>query len=241
MRLAWLFAACALTLPAQVRKEFKPSWPASAQDFQEIATVIRTVFDVRTVNIDSESGTLQVQASPEQIRETEWLFHELDMPEELRERAPHELTASGTTPQIRAVFLKTTGPRFTREVLTTIRTVAGTQKIFNVTRQNVLVLRDEKQQADLAVWIAKELDSAAAAPPKGYSGVHEFTQLSGPQSNARIFFAEDQQHPDFALLLKQVRSEVKTTLAFVMTKPSALVVRGTPDQVDAAAKLVGVR
>lgn len=237
-----LLCAFAVVSHAQVSREFRPPWPPTQQDLQELATVLRTVFDVRTLTVDQESKSLRETDAPEPIRMTEWLFNQLEQPEELRARSPHELVLdTKQRPVLRIFFLKTPGVQFQQELLTTIRTVADVQKIFNVTRQNAIVMRDDRATVDLAAWLIEELDGNAAASPAGYTGVHQFTSAPARLPYARIFYAAGAKEPQFAELMPKVRSRLPAGKAFAMTKPAALVVRGTPGEVDSVAALVGVR
>src|SRR5260370_10083028 len=52
----------------------------SAQGFQEIATVMRTVAGIRQLSVVAAPRALALRGTADQIALAEWLFHELDKP-----------------------------------------------------------------------------------------------------------------------------------------------------------------
>jgi hypothetical protein len=52
----------------------------TAPEFQAIATIIRSITDVRQVDANTAQRALLVRGTASQIALAEWLFHELDQP-----------------------------------------------------------------------------------------------------------------------------------------------------------------
>src|SRR4051794_34182470 len=50
------------------------------QGLQEIATILRTVGDIRNLTVDSSAATLSVQGTSDQVTMAAWILHNLDQP-----------------------------------------------------------------------------------------------------------------------------------------------------------------
>src|ERR1051326_727735 len=67
---------------------------SNVQQFQEVATLMRTMTDIRQASSDNDKKSVTVHASDGQIAMAEWLFNELDT-QTVQVSVPHEYRVPG--------------------------------------------------------------------------------------------------------------------------------------------------
>jgi hypothetical protein len=123
---------------------------------QEIATVLRTVADVKTVIVDSSSLAITVTAPPAVVAMTDWLVPMLD-------RYPLD-SPGGDKP---AQFTVPGGQDDVKVILTALREAAQMQKIFGIYAPRLLAFRGTSGAVAQADWLTRQLDIAPGADPVG--------------------------------------------------------------------------
>jgi hypothetical protein len=119
-------------------------------------------------------------------------------------------------------------------LLTLLRTVGDIMKIFNYTNQRALVLRGNDTDIARAEWLIQNLDRQ---PQQQAAGTHAFNAPTGDDVT-RIFYVANATPQGLQTAVTAIRTEAKVRKVFSTTAPSAVVVRGTSDQVEAAAQIV---
>ena len=61
-----------------VDRVFHFTYTDDVQSYRQMATVIRSIFDIKQLLINAENRTMTLRATPEQISAAEWLFKTLD-------------------------------------------------------------------------------------------------------------------------------------------------------------------
>src|ERR1700687_2453673 len=84
-----------------------PTPTPTVQQFQEVATVIRTIANIQQVSTDNDQKSVTVHATDGQIAMAEWLFNELDNPA-VQTSVPHEYRVPGDNDDVVRVFYVTT-------------------------------------------------------------------------------------------------------------------------------------
>ncbi len=107
-------------------------------------------------------------------------------------------------------------------------------KIFNYSNQPALVLRGTDNDVARAEWLIQGLDQQ---PGQQTAGAHAFNTPTGDDVT-RIFYLANATPQGLQTALTAVRSEAKVRHAFSTTAPATVVVRGTSDQVEAAAQII---
>jgi hypothetical protein len=117
-----------------------------------------------------------------------------------------------------------------QEILSTLRIVGEIQKIFNYTNQRALVLRGNDSDIARAEWLIQDLDQQ---PGQQAAGTHVFNTPTGDDVT-RIFYVANATPQGLQTAVTAIRTEANVRRVFSTTAPSAVVVRGTSDQVRPA-------
>lgn len=207
------------------------------QETQEILTVLRTVADVQKIFTFTPNHALVLQGKDYTVSFAEWIIEQLDQPIPAKpEASMREFTVGG--PDFRGMghgarvcFLATlNSPRQTQEILTILRTVGDIQKVFSFSSRGALVFRANDTDLKRAEWIIQQLDQTARQAP----GNRTFAAPSGDDVT-RIFPLRDTTPRWVQAAITTLRSEYKIKKIFSNTAPPNIVVRGTSDQIEAAA------
>ena len=210
------------------------------QNMQEIATVVRTIADIRDVQVDEAQKTLTLKSGPDQIKLAEWMFARLDAPA-AASAAEHEFRMPGEGENVvRLMYLRTpANPQEFQEVITAVRTVADIRRVFTYNAPMAVVMRGTDDQIALAEWLVNEMDQPSSAHTPA---VHQHRMTSGfthDESDVRVFYlAHTASVQDFQEVATAVRMIADIRRVFTYNAPRALVVRSTPDAIALAAWLV---
>lgn len=243
---AILLASSALAqVPASApERALRFSHPLTASDYQEIATILRTVLDISTVKIDQAQQLIAVNGTTAQMADAEWLVTALDMPDEAARKLPvHERTIEGKKPEFVRVFYldREVSNMDVQELLTVLRTVADVQKIFNYSSNKALAVRADAPTMDMTVWLVTELNRTRSNDAV-YSGIHEHRILSKSGDLLRVFFPEHARSSmELSALVTALRRDLRVEKAFHDTRAGAVVMRGSPELVSQSERLITAR
>ena len=215
------------------RVNFLPN-AATPQQVQEMLTILRTVADVqKTFNFTPNRAL--VLCGPEwQISFAEWI---IDQVNQTPDSTPRQFTVGGPDQTgmghgARIRFLtNTTAPGQVQEILTVLRTVGDVRKVFNYTATHALVLRASDTELERAEWLIQQLD----IPASQATGNKTYTSPAADDIT-RVFYLSNTTPQGLQAALSGIRTELRINKAFPTTSPSALVIRGTTDQIGAATQ-----
>ena len=179
----WLIGELDQTQHSQnsAKHEYRPSGAAddlvrvfylkhneSAQELQEIATVVRSIGDIRRLFTHNTTRALVLRGTGGQIAMADWLVNELDnaaSPQALAQNsqnpAPREfrLAGGGGEDLVRVFYLTHAGTvQRLQEIAVQVRTMTQIRRIFTYTAPRVLALRGTDSQIALADRLIKERD-----------------------------------------------------------------------------------
>jgi hypothetical protein len=206
---------------------------ATVQQFQEVATVIRTIANIQQVSTDNDQKSVTVHATAGQIAMAEWLFNELDNPA-IQASVPHEYRVPGDTDDVLRVFYVTTAATVQdfQEISTMVRTISSITRVFTYNAPRALVVRDTAAQIQLAEWLVKELDQPAAPSS------HEYRIPGGKDDVVHVLYlAQTGSVQAFQKAATQIRTATQMNRVFTCNTPKALAVRGTADQIAMAERM----
>jgi hypothetical protein len=205
---------------------------------QEVLTVLRTVADVQKVFSVSSNHAMVMRAPEWQILFAQWIIDQLNVPAgQKQDTTPREFTVGGPDFRgmghgARANFLASvTKPQQQQELLTVLRTVGDIQKVFSYTSSHALVMRAGDIDLQRAEWLIQQLD----LPTGPVAGAGTFTASTGDDMT-RIFPVPNANPQWIQGALNSIRSELNIKKTFSTTTPANVIVRGTADQIAAAAK-----
>jgi type II secretory pathway component GspD/PulD (secretin) len=212
--------------------------PDTPQQMQEILTTLRTVGDIQRVFNDTALSDLVIRGPANQLALADYIIKGVDI-------TPGTVTVSATpefhysesarpNDVVRVFYLShTTTAQQMQEILTTLRTVAEIQKVFNYTALNALTIRGTASDLASCEFLIGKLDlpaDAKAAPPSEFNipggnviGVYYTSNFSGKKLTAAVTL---------------LRDNLQLTKTFLKTTPQTLIYRGTADQIAKAEQLI---
>lgn len=234
---AWLSASAQTGLPAEVSRELQFRNAATLEQYQEIATVIRTVAELREVRVIGNAGLLQFRGPSEMVATAVWLFSELDQPPlPTLPAAPVEYQMPDDPAHEHAVRIfrlaHASSRQSLQEAALILRQIGRVRRILTYPSANALIVRGTEMEVKLAAWLLEELDR-----PVG-SSVTTGRELRLPTPEAPFVRVFALRSPVEAKRLYETALELRKTLGTAYVVPygplSAIVVRGTPENVATA-------
>ncbi len=216
---------------------------AGAQQVQEIATVVRSIGDIRQLTVDATERTMSVQGTPDQIALAGWLLEQLDQPRNQQASSSrssavleYRMLDAGDDNVVRvfyAPYAKTV--QELQEVTVVVRATADIRRMFAYNGGKVVAARATAGQIALAAWLFDELGTPADPSPAS----PEYRVAGGNDDVARVLRAPHTKTVrDFMELVTAVRSVADLRRTFTYSRPREIALRGAADRVALAAWLV---
>jgi hypothetical protein len=242
----WLLPVIDTTSPDSIAHEFKfasgdigrvifvPN-AQTPQQMQELITVLRTVPDVQRIRTFSANHAIVLRAPEWQSLFAQWILDGLAQPVPAGAHAPvREFTVGG--PDYRGLghaarinmLAYSNSPRQTQEILTILRTVDQVQKVFSYTATHALVFRAGDTDLARAEWLIAQLDSPSP------SSTPTFIDPAADDVT-RVFHIGNATPQWLQSTVTGIRIDLGIPKVFSMLSPAAIAVRGTSDQIAAAA------
>lgn len=244
----WLFTELdRLTLPEFATKEFRVAnndadvvrvfflhnTPAG-QSFQELATTIRTVVEIRRMFASDARNVLAVRGSAEQIAATEFVVRELDQPAGAkRVNSPIYLMpdidmrgAGG----LRVFYLPYASTELAfSEAMTLLRTIGEIRCLFAQNASKAIIMVGTTNQLAVADWIIQELGKPATAFA---SQVFTYPNFDRDAENmVRVFYLNGApSRTDVFQVEERIRMAAKVRRVYSYFPTHAIVVRGSQTQ-----------
>jgi hypothetical protein len=244
------------TVPDSVTQEFRVSnnaddvvriffapYTATVQQFQEIATTVRTIAEIRRVFTYNTPRALAVRGTADQVAAAAFIVHELDQPADAKRTSNREYQMidpanhGETAVQIFYLPYTATIQQF-QEVATLVRTIGEIRRVFTYNSNRALIVRGTPAQMALTAWMVNELGNpmspGASSPIYRYPGndrngedlVRVFHVINVPTVAA------------FQKLATQVRTTTQMRRVFTCNEPMALAVRGNEAQLARAEQML---
>jgi hypothetical protein len=209
------------------------------QQMQETLTMLRTVADILRVFNFTTRQAIVMRAKSADVAFAEWIVDQLNIPAgqklDATPRVYPGATAFGYAARLN-YLTNISGPLGVQQALTVLRTVGDIAKVFNYSSLPALALRGKETDVDRAEWMIQELNQ----PPGPGAGTQVY-QTPGADDITRIFFLTNATDQGMAAALSAIRADTTIRKAFYMSKPAAIVVRGTADQIEAAVRIMAQR
>src|SRR5271170_7617899 len=134
LTIAVLFASSGVA--QQIDRMLHFTATSSVQDFQEIATVIRSITDIPQSSIDNTEKSLSLRGTAGQVALAEWLFTNLDKPvvpgPQAQNGAKHEYRVSDSADDVVRLFYLANPetPASVQEIATAVRCLGDIRRMF---------------------------------------------------------------------------------------------------------------
>ena len=167
MRNLFVFVLTAFLSSAQPAEEnvdrvLQAKHTGSVQTLQELATVVRSITDIRQAFLDPAQKTFTLRAAAGQAKAAEWLFSQLDQPANQQTNAEFSMEGGDL---VRVFYL--TNPASNaevQEIATVARSTGELRRLFVYSPHKAIVVRGSAADMALAAWLLQELDQPADRP-----------------------------------------------------------------------------
>ena len=226
---------------AHAQQTFDFTNKPSPKGLQEVATVLRTVGDIKGLAIDSAAATITVTGTPDELATAGWIIHQLD------QRVPlnsEQYVMPGKSDDVMRVFhlnhISPDTPQEIQEVLTILRTVEDVQKVYNDTALSDLVVRGTANQLALADYIIKAVDVIPGTVTVAATPEFHYSERARPNDVVRVFYLSHTTSPQqMQEILTTLRTVADIQRVFNYTPLSALTIRGTASDLASCEFLIG--
>ncbi len=217
---------------------------ATVQQFQEVATIVRTIPEIRRVFTYNEARAMAVRGTTEEVTAASFIVKELDQPAgatrtdsaDFKMADPANL---GET-QMRIIYAPfASSIQQFQEVATLIRTVGEIRRVYTCNAPKAITIRGTADQVALASWIVKELGKPVT-PDTLASPTYDYPVPDREgQNTVRIFYVKDVPTVQaFQQIVTQIRMKTQMRRVFTYNATMALAVRGTADQIAATEQFL---
>jgi hypothetical protein len=229
-----------LTGGADQMRIFRLAHTDAAQAYQEMLNATRTIPEITKVFPSTRTWSMAVRGSQDQLNIAEWLLRQFDQPATPLGQPRAEANYSGIDPagfQTRVLyFAHATSPQSFQEVVNAIRTIPELTKVFPITAQHAVSIRGTADRVALAEWLLALLDKAGPEPAAVASAIHE---VRPGADDAQVFFlAGSVTTQGFQDAVHSLRTMLQILRVFPCTASRALSLRGTPDQLAQAQRIL---
>ena len=135
------------------------------QDFQELATLIRSIAGIPRVFTYNTPRAIAMRGTSDQLSFAEWLFNEIDQPrngESSHASVPYDyqdFTPTENAHSVRVFYLHHTATvQDFQKIAVTIRTATGIRRLFTYNSPRAMVLRGTLDQIEQAQRLLTQLD-----------------------------------------------------------------------------------
>lgn len=210
---------------------------------QDIASAITHVGGIRQTQVDASEHAISVSGTADQIEFAQWIVSELDKP------AAEPLPANSVEHQYRMpaerfdivrVFYvaHSQTPLDLQEIMTMMRVSSNLRFIIPNASRRALIARGTALQIEVAAWLVGELEATANAAPSAAKEPHEYKVPGGDELVRLFFLAQSQTPQDIQKVMTTVHAAANIANIFPSVSRKALLVRGTPDQIAIAARVI---
>jgi hypothetical protein len=243
------FASAALGQQAEADRTLHFTFTSTEHAVVEIATVIRSITDIKQAAVDTKEEALVLHGTVSQLALAEWLFPLLDLPtsdlvvtQQRQKAAKHEYHVDPDD-VVRVFYLSnTTTVQSFEEVATAVRALLGIRRMFTYEALRAIVARGSAEQAAAAEFVFNEMDKPAISIDSSSITQHkhspEFRMRLAEDNIVRVFYLPNTKTVmDFQLLSLKVRVATNIRWMFMCNAPRAVAARGNEEGLGAAAWL----
>jgi hypothetical protein len=238
MRTSVILIACAsIAVGQQIDRTLPFRNLQSTPDFAEAATVIRSIGEIRDLQVNAAERSLSLHADPEQVAFADWLFTKLDRNDEpIPGPGPLDYrTTQGSSDLIRVVYfryLKT--PEDIRQLSTVVRSLTEIRRAFVSIAAGAFVARGTQDQMDAASWLIDSLDK-----PELGTGTKEYRMGGNGEDVIGLLHVPAASSEELQNFGSQVVLATQSRYVFTYYPLRVIAIRNTPAKLQEAAKVMG--
>ena len=218
---------------------FYLSHTETPQGIQEVLNIVRSMADVNG-KFDVAKKSITLQGNSTQFALAEWVISEMDRSTPSGTLSVQSYRDQGGRVDVVRLFplAHATTPLQMMEMTNLVRSISDLQRVFPYNSLHMLAVRGSAPQMAIAEWLIQQLDRAAGTPapdagtrdiPFGFKGTH----------TAKVFYLTHGQSPEqMRATVSQIQTATKIDRASIYNSQHAFALRGTTEQLSAAAALL---
>lgn len=206
----------------------------------EMVTTVRLVADVQRIFTYSPARAVVLRSGLARLPLTDWLVQQLDVaPDDQARWKPRQIPAADLPGEVVKVMylihpLSNAG---LVNIVTSLRAIVGVQRLFTHSSPQGIALRGTPGQVQFADWLFQQLD--VQPDDRMRAQKHEYLLRDDNQSVSRVYYLTSGATPEYMNeLATTIRTEASVQRIFTSPQIAALSLRGTPEAVDSADKII---
>lgn len=236
--------------PENVVRLFYLNRGQAVKDFQEFATLVRTIAEIRRVYSISETKILAMRGTADQISMADYFTNELE--KSAGAPHPHSVAPEYLLPVVPSprpnenatrIFFVANTPTIQdfQELAALIRNIAEIRWVFTYNTPKAIAMRGTSDQLAFAEWLFNEIDQPRNGESSHASGPYNYPDSTTTENanSVRVFYLHHTATvQDFQRIAVTIRTATGIRRLFTYNSPHALVLRGSLDQVEQAQRLL---
>jgi len=228
-----LIGLAAVTLAtAQNSRSFHLTQNETADQMNQIATLIRSTGGIQQIWADDLQRTVSVTGTSAQLDMAAWYVKQLD--QATPPPSPQDYQA-GSDDTVRMFFLShVSTSQQLQEVVTNLRAIIDIKRLFIYDTLHAVAMRGTGSQIAMATWLVNQLDQAVGVPspaPNDYA-------LSGDDVTHVFNLSNPRVPMETQEMVTLIRSVADVQRIFTYNARKTIVVRTSPDHMALTAWLV---
>lgn len=225
-------------LPSYETREFAFHAASTAQQFQEIALVVRVMAELPFVDVMETAGRLRVRGPKELLPTAEWVMAQVDR-ERPAGQAASEVHTMAPQPhgedRVRVFHLAyARNAQALQEAATVVRTLSEIRRVMVYNPTGALAIRGSEEQLRFAEWLLGELDRE---PGKARTTGEEFlTRDRLFEYPVRVVVLPGMSQQRLQEVATEVRKKSRRGWLFTYSPLPAIAVRTTAEEMPVAMK-----
>ena len=238
-KLAIAFFLASVALGQDVDRIFHLRNATTDRSLQEIVTTVRTVANIQQVAVDNAAATVTVKGTSDQIALAEWLVPKLDV---VAGADPGSQTyrVAGNGNDVVVVFQASHVTNYPglQEIITTFRTVADIQKIYQVSAPKIITFRGNESEIALAEFFLPQMDIEPES--RQNAAVREFKIPNGGRSDTAVVYglAHTSTTTGLQETITNLRTVTSTQKIYQIAAPRLLAFRVSASEVPITEWLI---
>jgi hypothetical protein len=215
----------------------------TVQEFQELATLLRTITETRRIFTYNDARAAVFRGTADQMAMTDWMIGDIEKaavgPRPHSVSRQYLLPASPTpTPNenVTQIFYLANTPTVQdfQELATLMRTIAEVRRVFTYNTPRAIAVRGTADQVAFVNWLFNELDQPVHGQQAHQSAIYTYPVVGRDDgTTARVFYLPHiATTQDFQKIATTIHTVAQIRRVFTWNEARAMAVRGTVDQVD---------
>ena len=218
-----------------IARAFPVAQSSGLQQFHELATLVRSIADVRLMVTSPATRMMFVRATPAQVALVDWMVQQIDKGADSPDEYQYPDPAAGVVRLFHLPHPPTV--QSFQEAATLMRTLAEIPRVFTLNDARVIAVRGTPKQVALSAWLVPQLDQPAATA-EDRAASHEFRVDPLADDIAGIVYLEPSLTvAAFQQRVMSIRQTARSPRVFTLNGPRLIAVRGTAAQISAATNL----